>query len=61
MSSALATTLLVILAFVSALLRFRHEPGAAIMFVVALGLMAMALLTLAREVRMARTEYDHHG
>lgn len=60
-ASALATTLLVILAFVSALLQFRHEPGAAIMFVVALALMALALLTLAREVRMALTEYDHHG
>lgn len=55
-SSALATTLLVIVAFVCALLQFRHEPGAAVMFIVAL-----SLLALAREVRIALTEYDHHG
>ena len=60
-ASALATTLLVIVAFVSALLQFRHEPGAAVMFIVALALMAAALLQLAREVRIALTEYDHHG
>lgn len=59
--SALATTLLVIVAFVSALLQFRHEPGAAVMFILALGLMALSLFALAREVRIALTEYDHHG
>lgn len=59
--SALATTLLVIVAFVSALLQFRHEPGAAVMFILALSLMALSLLALAREVRIALTEYDHHG
>ena len=57
----IATTLLVIVAFVSALLQFRHEPGAAVMFILALALMALSLLALAREVRIALTEYDHHG
>lgn len=60
-ASALATTLLVIFAFISALLQFQHEPGAAVMFVVALALMAVALLMLAREVQIALTDYDHYG
>lgn len=57
--SAIATTLLVILAFASAMLGLRHEPGAALIFVLALGLMGSALFMLAREVRIALTEYDH--
>jgi hypothetical protein len=60
-ASALATTLLVIFAFISALLQFRHEPGAAVMFVAALGLMAAALFMLVREVQIALTDYDHYG
>lgn len=59
--AAICTTLLVIMAFVSAFLGQRHEPGAAAMFVVALVLMCASLVTLAREVRIALTEYDHHG
>ena len=59
--SAICTTLLVILAFASALVGMRHEPGAAVMFMLALGLMGASLLTLAREVRIALTDYDHYG
>jgi hypothetical protein len=59
--SALCTTVLVILAFVTAFLGFRHELGAGVMFIVALGLLGASLLTLAREVRIALTEFDHHG
>ena len=59
--SAICTTLLVILAFASALFGMRHEPGAAVMFMLALGLMGVSLLTLAREVRIALTDYDHYG
>jgi cytochrome c biogenesis protein CcdA len=59
--SALCTTLLVILAFVSAFFGFRHEPGVAVVFVLALGLLGASLLTLAREVRVALNEFDHHG
>jgi hypothetical protein len=60
-ASALCTTVLVILAFVSAFFGFRHEPGVAAMFVLALGLLGASLLTLAREVRIALTEFDHYG
>ncbi len=59
--SALCATVLVILAFVSALFGLRHELGVAVMFILALGLLGAALLTLAREVRIALNEFDHHG
>ena len=59
--SAICTTLLVILAFAAALFGLRHEPGAALMFILALVLMGASLVTLAREVRIALTDYDHYG
>ena len=59
--SALCTTVLVIIAFVSALLGFRHEPGAAVMFILAVGLLGVSLFDLGREVRIALNEFDHHG
>ena len=60
-SSAICTTLLVVLAFFSAFLGLRHEPGAAVLFVAALLLMGGALLALALEVRIALTAYDHYA
>lgn len=59
--SALCATVLVIVAFVSAFFGVRHELGVAVMFVLALSLLGAALFTLAREVRIALTEFDHHG
>ncbi len=47
-------------AFVSAFLGLRHEPGAAVLFILALALMCASLLTLALEVRIALTESDHY-
>lgn len=58
--AAICTTLLVIFGFGAAFTGVRHEPGAALMFVTALGLMCASLVNLAREVRMALTEYDHY-
>jgi hypothetical protein len=59
--SAIFTTVLVIIAFVSAFFGFRHEPGAGLIFILALGLMCASLVALASEVRIALTEFDHHG
>ncbi len=59
--SALCTTALVVLAFVTAFLGFRHELGVGLMFVLSLGLLGASLVTLAREVRIALNEYDHYG
>jgi hypothetical protein len=59
--SALCTTVIVIVAFVTAFFGFRHELGVAVMFIVAVGLLGASLFTLAREVRIALTEFDHYG
>jgi hypothetical protein len=58
--SGICTTVLVILAFVSAFVGIRHEQVVGVLFVVALGLLGAALFTLAREVRIALNEFDHY-
>ena len=59
-TSAIVTTLLVIVAFVSAFFHVRHEYGVAVLFVVALGFFAAALVNLAREAWIALHELDHY-
>ena len=54
--SAICTTALVILAFASALLGFRHEPAVAWIFMLALGLMGAALFHFALELRLDHDE-----
>ena len=56
--SAICTTALVILAFASALLGFRHEPVVAWVFILALGLLGASLFDLAREVRLGLAELE---
>lgn len=57
--SAIVTSLLVIVAFVSAYFNLRHEYGVAVFFVIALGFFTASLVNLAREARIALHEYDH--
>jgi ABC-type spermidine/putrescine transport system permease subunit I len=57
--SAIVTSLLVIVAFVSAYFNVEHEYGVAVLFVVALGFFTASLVNLARETRIALHEYDH--
>jgi hypothetical protein len=56
--SALCTTALVVLAFASALLGYRHEPVVAWVFILALGLMGASLIYLALEVRLGLAEFE---
>jgi len=58
---SIAVTLLVIIAFASALLQVRHELGVAILFMIALGAFAISLVDFAREVRIALSEFDHYA
>jgi hypothetical protein len=51
--SGICTCLLVIIMFTSALLQFQHEVGAAVLFIIAMGLFTTALIYLAREVRLS--------
>jgi ABC-type spermidine/putrescine transport system permease subunit I len=57
--SAIVTSLLVIVAFVSAYFNIAHEYGVGFLFVVALSFFTASLVNLARETRIALHEYDH--
>jgi hypothetical protein len=59
--SSIAITVLVIVAFASALLHIQHELGVALLFIVALGALTVSLVEFAREVRIAMNELDHYG
>ena len=61
LASGICTTLLVVLAFASAFAGLRHEPVAAILFMVALGLLGAALFSFAREVWIGLNEFDDHA
>ena len=57
-ASGITSCLLMIAAFGSAYFGFRHEPGAAILFTLSLGLFTFSLISFAREVRMAMNHTD---
>lgn len=57
--SGIMTTLLIIIAFVTAFLDFQHTVGSALMFVVTLALFCASLGVLAREVLISVNAYDH--
>jgi hypothetical protein len=61
LASGVSTTLLVVLAFGSALVGLRHEPIAGVLFMLALGLLGAALLTFLREVWIGLSEHDHYA
>jgi hypothetical protein len=58
---SITITLMVIVAFVSALFHIQHERGVAILFMISLGAFAVSLVDFAREVRIALSEFDHYG
>jgi hypothetical protein len=47
-----------IAAFASAYFGIRHEPGAAILFTLSLGLFTFSLISFAREVKVAMTHAE---
>jgi len=59
--ASLAVTILVIVAFLTALFQIQHERGVAIFFIISLGAFTISLIDFAREVRIALSEYDHHA
>jgi Protein of unknown function (DUF2721) len=56
--AAILTSLIIIVAFVSALLGFAHEYGVAILFMAALLMFCVSLVDLARETRIALHDND---
>ena len=59
--ASLSVTLLVIVAFVTAFFQIQHERGVAVFFMISLSAFTISLVDFAREVRIALSEYDHHG
>jgi hypothetical protein len=58
--SAIVTSLLVILAFISTYFQFRHEYGVALLFIVALSFFTLSLVDLVREARLSLHDLRHH-
>jgi hypothetical protein len=56
--AAILTSLIIIIAFISALLRLAHEYGVAILFMASLLTFCASLVDLARETRMALHDND---
>jgi hypothetical protein len=61
LASGICTTLLVVVAFGSALVGLRHEPAVGVLFMLALGLLGAALLAFTREVWIGLSEHDHYA
>jgi hypothetical protein len=59
-TSGIAITALLLFGFVASLLGYRHEPGAGVLFVVALVLLVGSLLRFLQDIRIALSEHDHH-
>jgi Protein of unknown function (DUF2721) len=58
---SISVTVLVIVAFASAFFEIQHERGVAVLFMISLGAFTISLVDFAREVRIAVSEFDHHG
>jgi hypothetical protein len=59
--SIMTITVLVIVAFASALMQIQHEFGIAILFIIALGAFIVSLVEFVRELKIALNENDHYG
>jgi hypothetical protein len=57
--SAILTSVLVIVAFATAMFRAQHEYGVAVLFVLALGFFTASLIYLVLEIRIALHDLDH--
>jgi Protein of unknown function (DUF2721) len=58
---SIAVSVLVIVGFASAFFEVQHERGVAILFMISLGAFTISLIDLAREVRIALSEFDHYA
>jgi hypothetical protein len=58
--SGMCTSLLLVVGFVSAFFRLRHEYGAGLLFAVAIALLGGSLFRFGQEVRMGLSEPDHY-
>jgi hypothetical protein len=59
-TSGICITILLFVGFMFAFLGYRHEPGAGVLFIVALCLLGGALFRFLQDVRISLSEHDHH-
>jgi hypothetical protein len=59
-TSGICITFLLFVGFVFAFLGYRHEPGAGVLFIVALCLLGGSLFRFLQDVRISLSEHDHH-
>ena len=60
LASGIATSMLLLVAFLSAFLRLQHVYGAALLFIVAIVFLAAALFRFGQEVKIGLSEADHY-
>lgn len=60
-TAGICITILLLAGFVVALLGYRHEPGAGVLFIVALCLLVGSLFRFLQDVRISVSEHDHHN
>ena len=60
LGSGICTSLLLVVAFVSAFFGLRHEYGVGLLFVVAVVLLGTSLFRFTQEVRIGLSEADHY-
>jgi hypothetical protein len=59
-AGGICITFLLLLGFVVAFLGYRHEPGAGVLFIVALSLLGGSLFRFLQEIRIALSEHDYY-
>ena len=59
-TGGICITILLLAGFVVAFVGYRHEPGAAILFIAALCLLVGSLFRFLQDVRISLSEHDHH-
>jgi hypothetical protein len=60
-TGGICITILLLAGFVFAYLGYRHEPGAAVLFIAALCLLAGSLIRFLQDIRISLSEHDHHS
>lgn len=58
--AGIGVTFLLLFGFVVAFMGYRHEPGAAALFMAALGFLAASLVRLLQDIRLSQSEHDDH-
>ncbi len=57
---AIGIAILLLFGFVVAFLGYRHEPGAAVLFILSLFLLVGSLFRFLQDIKMSLSELDHH-